>query len=159
MKWKKKLIYYSFKCTLIYCFSFIKRSYFPNSILVVLHLKDNGRMANVMDWALRHEDDGFIEANGHRASKGVMASGRAPHRQPNMRAHGQMDYRMAMVQRHMLMGVNILFLFRTQIYTCAKSNSNVNEVLCMWTSSYIQTNSICNSIISFSHHHHHHPSI
>lgn len=84
-------------------------SYFSILLQVGHRLRVSGRMGNDMVWASRRGDDGYIEANGHKALKDAMECDKVPHQLPNMKEHGQMDYRMAMDPRHMLMEVILHF--------------------------------------------------
>ena len=68
-----------------------------------------------MVWVSRRGDDGYIEANGHKALKDAMECDKVPHQLPNMKEHGQMDYRMAMDPRHMLMEVTLHYTFFCKI--------------------------------------------
>ena len=55
-------------------------------------------------------ENGYIEANGPRDSKGDMVSVKRLYPMPNMKAPGPMDCKMVMVRKHMQIVVRTILL-------------------------------------------------
>lgn len=75
---------------------------------MAVHTKDNGKTANDTVWVWKRATGGCTGASGRRATKDVMASGRAAQATPSTRAPGQMASKMDMVQKHTPMAVRIM---------------------------------------------------
>lgn len=88
-------------------------------------LRVNGKMVNDMVSVLRPVIDGYIVVNGLVDLKDAMVLDKVLHRRQNMREHGRVDYRMAMVQRHMPMEVSFnLMSFLFIYFLCIMSFPN-----------------------------------
>jgi hypothetical protein len=79
-------------------------------------------------WELRRGDDGFTEANGHKALRDVTVCGRVQRQPQSTKAPGRMDFKMAMALRLMLMEVKQNFKFES--FWRFKSNFNLATLRC-----------------------------
>lgn len=74
---------------------------------VGVSMRVTGKMARDMGLVLRAEENGSTEENGHKGLREDMGSDSQHQHQQNMKEHGQMDFKMVMVQKLMQMEVHI----------------------------------------------------
>ena len=72
---------------------------------MAVSLRVIGKMGSVMDWEWRVGGSGSTEENGLKDSRVAMESDNQHRHQQSMKEPGPMVFRMAMVQRRMLMEV------------------------------------------------------